>query len=291
MDEAVNKGFLHENFRLFHLKDQRAPAVEPHYHEFDKLVVLLAGAVDYTVEGFLYRMRPGDVLFVRHHDIHCPAISPDSVYERVILWIAPPFLEKRRDGPEEPSLETCFDLSSARRACLYRPDAEEFARLKRLLWDLEAASGGSETAFGAGLLEDALFTCLFVALNRMALRAPGEQPRQTDARISEALRYIHAHLAEPLSVDRLAASCYLSRYYFMRRFKEATGCTVHGYILQKRMTAAALRLDGGAGVEETARAVGFAEYTAFLRAFRKSFGMTPSEYRRRDRGLEGSYFE
>ena len=175
MDAAVNKGFLQENFRLFHLRDRRAPAVEPHYHEFDKLVVLLAGAVDYTVEGCLYRMRPGDVLFVRHHDIHCPVIHPDSVYERVILWIAPPFLQQRRDGPEGPSLETCFELSSARRACLYRPDAEEFARLKRLLRDLEAAPG--ETAFGARLLEDALFTCLFVALNRMALRAPGNSRR------------------------------------------------------------------------------------------------------------------
>jgi hypothetical protein len=32
-------------------------------------------------------MQPGDLLFVRHHDIHRPVISPERVYERIVLWI------------------------------------------------------------------------------------------------------------------------------------------------------------------------------------------------------------
>ena len=58
MADAINKGYLLENFRLFHLRDRRAQKMAPHYHEFDKIVVLCAGAVDYTVEGVSYRMQP-----------------------------------------------------------------------------------------------------------------------------------------------------------------------------------------------------------------------------------------
>lgn len=287
MDEAVNKGYLLENFRLFHLKDRRAPAVEPHYHEFDKLVALFSGAVDYTVEGACYKMRPGGLLFVRHHAIHRPVIDPGSVYERCVLWIAPAYLQ--RLSPAGESLETCFDLSLERRSCLYRPSYERFERLRKQLLELETAL--TENDFGGEALSNACFVRLLVELNRMALRSRGETPQNGDRQIDDTLRYIHDHLSEPLSVDALAARCYLSRYYFMRRFKDATGCTVHGYIQQKRLTAAAERLDGGDGVQEAALGVGFSEYSSFLRAFRKAFGMTPSEYLRRKRGLKGDYTE
>ena len=70
MNEAVSKGYLHEDFRLFHLNDREAQTVEPHYHEFDKFVMVCAGNVEYTVEGVSNRMQAGDMLFVRHHDIH-----------------------------------------------------------------------------------------------------------------------------------------------------------------------------------------------------------------------------
>ena len=43
MDEAVNKGYLHEDFRLFHLKDSLAQTADTHYHEFDKFVMVCPG--------------------------------------------------------------------------------------------------------------------------------------------------------------------------------------------------------------------------------------------------------
>ena len=43
---AKKRGYLNEDFRLFHLKDSRAQRVEYHYHEFDKLVLQLGGTGD-----------------------------------------------------------------------------------------------------------------------------------------------------------------------------------------------------------------------------------------------------
>ena len=287
MNEAVSKGYLFEDFRLFHLNDRLAQSVEPHYHEFDKFVMVCAGSVDYTVEGVSNRMQPGDMLFVRHHDIHRPEISPDSAYERYVLWITPGYLE--RCGTQSADLGTCFALCSQRRSFMLRPGTEQERRVRKDLTELESALHDRE--FGSEILADACFRRLLVTLNRCVLTGPEHPPRDVDPKIDEVLRYINGNLAEDLSVEALAARSFLSRYYFMRRFKEATGYTVHSYIQQKRLALAAEKLDGGLSVTAAAMESGFPEYSVFLRTFRKAFGMTPSEYLRRQRTMDSSYRE
>ena len=53
-ETASKRGYLNEDFRLFHLKDSRAQKVDYHYHEFDKLILLLGGKAAYLVEGVTY---------------------------------------------------------------------------------------------------------------------------------------------------------------------------------------------------------------------------------------------
>ena len=65
MDENYEKrGYLLEDFRLFHLKDDRGTKVDYHYHEFCKIVLLLSGSGSYTVEGRRYLLLPGDIVLV-----------------------------------------------------------------------------------------------------------------------------------------------------------------------------------------------------------------------------------
>ena len=64
------RGYLHEDFRIFHLKDADATRVDYHYHEFDKLVLLLSGTVTYFIEDIAYTMKAGDLLAVPHNIIH-----------------------------------------------------------------------------------------------------------------------------------------------------------------------------------------------------------------------------
>ena len=49
--EVGKRGYLNEDYRLFHPKDTRALKLGYHYHEFDKLVFLLRGRTSYTIEG------------------------------------------------------------------------------------------------------------------------------------------------------------------------------------------------------------------------------------------------
>ena len=285
--KAANKGYLFENFRLFHLRDRRAQQVESHYHDFDKALVFYSGSVDYIIEGVTYSLSPGDILFVPHNAIHRPVISPKSDYERAVLWIRPGFLENK--STEDSRLSSCFTLSAERRACLYHPEAETWSRIKKLVAGMEKSAG--EERFGSAMLTEILFMQLMIEFNRCVLEASPSQPGSMDPKIDEALRYINNNLSEELSVDSLAGMCYLSRYYFMRRFKESTGYTVHNYICQKRLAAAAEKLEEGTGVTEAAVSVGFSDYSSFLRAFKKLYGATPSEFLQRREALDSQYGE
>ena len=58
--EMINKrGYLKEDFRLFHIRDQVELELGYHYHEFDKIVVFLTGNVTYVVEGKAYFLSMG----------------------------------------------------------------------------------------------------------------------------------------------------------------------------------------------------------------------------------------
>ena len=102
---------------------------------------------------------------------------------------------------------------------------------------------------------------------------------RSDPRFNRMLEFINQNLAGDLSVDRLAREFFLSSSYLMHAFKRHTGCTLHQYVLQKRLIQAAAAIREGEPVVASALAAGFSDYTTFLKAFRKQYGCAPGELR------------
>ena len=279
VSEVGKRGYLNEGFRLFHLKDTRAQKLDYHYHEFDKLILLLGGKVTYVVEGVTYFLQPWDVLLVQHSLIHKPIIDPAEPYERVVLWLDRTWLSQRSDPGER--LDTCFDTARERGFHLLRADGARRLRYMQTIQGLEEALHSKE--FGAARLADTLCQQLLIDVNRdiLASRTAAEAPDsyRVDPKMEEILQYIVHHLDEDLSVDSLSKRFYLSRYYLMHRFKAVTGFTVHQYISQKRLLLAGELIRQGVPVMKAAEQAGFAEYSTFLRAFQNTFHMSPREFR------------
>ena len=276
--EVGKRGYLNEDYRLFHLRDERAVKLDYHYHEFDKLVFLLSGRATYNIEGKSYLLQPMDILLVSRNLIHLPVIDPAETYERMVLWINRSFLS--RFSTPEADLASCFSLAAQREFHLHRPRGEDRVRYRDLFDRVETAGGDS--GFGAGLLADTCVLQLMVALNRDLLEAPTQTDAVTyrfDPKMEEVTHFIRDHLGEELSIDRLAGSFFLSRYYLMHRFKEVYGCTVHQYIRQKRLQAAAEQIRQGVPVLKAAAEAGFGDYSVFLRAFRAAYGRSPREWK------------
>ena len=272
----TKRGYLHEDFRLFHLRDVGVEEMEYHYHEFDKIVIFLSGTASYIMEGRSYFLEPWDVLLVSHHLIHKPDIDPNDPYERVVIYLDPGFI--RSHSTKDADLTACFRLARQRQFALMRTEGEQRKTLQSLLSNLEQAL--SDKGFGGDLLARTCFLQLLIHLNRAMVKDRtdrDETASRHDPKIERTLSYINEHLSENLSVDTLAGQVYISKYHFMRRFKELTGCSVHQYITQKRLLAAARLLRAGVSAQNACARCGFQDYSAFQRAFRRQFGMTPRD--------------
>ena len=276
--EIGKRGYLNEPYRLFHLRDNRALALDYHYHEFDKLVLLLGGRATYHIEGRSYPLQPMDILLVSRNLIHLPEAEPGLDYERMVLWIDRDFMSRHSVPGAE--LSDCFTLTARRGVHLHRPRGEERSRWRARFEEVEAAAG--DRGFAAPLLADTCVLQLMVALNRDLLKAPaqpGSVSYRFDPKMEEVTHYIREHLTEELSVDRLAGVFFLSRYYLMHRFKAVYGCTLHQYIRQKRLQQAAEQIRRGVPILKAAEEAGFGDYSVFLRAFRSTYGRSPREWK------------
>ena len=276
--EVGKRGYLHEDYRLFHLRDNRSLQLDYHYHEFDKLVLQLGGRVTYNIEGKSYLLQPMDILLVSRNMIHLPVVDPEQTYERMVLWINRDFLA--RFSTPEADLAACFALTAQREFHLYRPRGEDRGRYRDLFGQLWDASHSE--AFGAPLLADTCALQLMIALNRDMLAAPTETATVSyrfDPKMEEITHFIRDHLREELTIERLSSTFFLSRYYLMHRFKEVYGCTVHQYIRQKRLQQAAEQIRQGVPVLKAAEEAGFGDYSVFLRAFRSAYGRSPRNWK------------
>ena len=98
-------------------------------------------------------------------------------------------------------------------------------------------------------------------------------------RVRKALDYIHENYSEPLSLESIARRVGISRCYFSRTFKGATGFSVIEYINSIRCREARLLIEGGSSVSEAAVICGFENMSYFTRTFKKCMGVLPSKFR------------
>lgn len=271
------EGYLNENFRFFHLRDTAGQERDFHFHEFDKIVILLSGSVEYHVEGAAYKMQTGDIILVRHHMIHKAEIDVSVPYERIIIYLDSSYVD--RFAPDMGLME-CFSLAEKRRFCLARPNELELESLNTQLMRLEEST--KDKAFAAGYMQGTNLAQLLVLINRIMQRGTQikTEAAEYNEKIADVLSYINENLSEELSVDELAAMSFLSRYHFMRLFKAQTGYTVHNYIRQKRLTLAARLIREGMSASHAASECGFSDYSAFHRAFSSTFGVSPGKIKK-----------
>lgn len=276
-DYFTREGYLNENYHYFHLHDSVGQEKSFHFHEFDKIVLLLSGKVDYIVEDVTYTLKPWSVLLVRHHAIHKALIDVSAPYDRIILYLDGTYFTRILP---DASLMACFESSDRLGDCLLFPDEAQKNALSSVISSYETAA--ADLQYGSDAMRETLIMQFLILVNRISLNGKNiaATDRRYDEKIRQTLSFINENLSHELSIDHLAAKVYLSRYYFMRLFKQQTGSTVHAYIRQKRLLYAARLIREGFSAGQAASMSGFNDYSVFNRAFRENFGICPADLKK-----------
>ena len=97
----------------------------------------------------------------------------------------------------------------------------------------------------------------------------------------EIKSFLDEHYMEKITLDSLAASFYIDKFYMSKIFKETYGTTINAYILSKRITQAKKMLRfTELSIDEIGSRVGMNDANYFSRSFKKLEGISPSEYKR-----------
>ena len=112
-------------------------------------------------------------------------------------------------------------------------------------------------------------------------QSPKHQDRQEERTITLITRYLQEHLAEEISLSILAEEFHLSAQYISQLFKSEIGVGFLAYLTNIRMEQAKkLLLSTSLSIAEVSEQSGYGDYRVFTKVFKKSEGITPSQYRR-----------
>lgn len=270
------KGYLFNDFKMFHIRNTEEKTYAYHYHDFYKILIFLKGNVTYTIEGKSYKLKPFDMVLVNKEAIHRPDVSGSEPYERIVFYISGEYLDKHQT--DEYDLECCFHMAKKEGSDVLRFPAMINTRLLSIIEEIEE-NGQNNSKYAAKLYANVLFMEFMILLNRGCVDGTGTFNHSVsfNQKMIDLIKFIGEHLTEELTIEELAEHFYISKYHMMRQFKEETGYTIHQYITEKRVLLAKGLMDGGLSATQACYDSGFRDYSTFSRAYKRKMIKSPAE--------------
>ena len=94
--------------------------------------------------------------------------------------------------------------------------------------------------------------------------------------VKNSIEFIKDSLDTNITLDDLALNSKLSKYHFLRTFKNTTGLTPHQFIIVQRVEKAKELISKGTNLNEVAFHTGFSDQSHFNRTFKKIYGYSPN---------------
>lgn len=244
-----------------------------HSHTFYELLYCCNNCgAEYLVGADRYRLQKGDIVFVPPGISHRPLL-PDHMqepYERYVLWISQEFIDQ---------FARMFATGAEKLAggTLLRTGNNKWELLggyfRRGVWEAENQAPGWQAAIIGNTIT--LLTLMSRSIKeRTASVLKAEKPDL----LNEVMTYIELHLNEKITLEETAKHFYVSISTITQLFRQKMGTSFYRCVTQRRLIAAKVRIGNGEALEDVSRAVGFADYSSFYRAFKKEYGITPRQY-------------
>lgn len=249
--------------------------VSLHSHSFYEVLYCRGGTgVEYLVGSDRYRLQKGDIVLVPPGISHRP-ILPENMaepYKRDVLWVSQEFVDMMSSQfPDDTALER--DRSVPIRTAGSR---WEFigTLFRNGVKEAEKQAPGWEVAVLGNTM------MIFANLKRAYIeRSAGILKTEKRELLDEINAYIEENFASPLTLETVAKHFYISQSAVSHLFKQKMGVSLYRYVTQRRLIAAKNLILEGAAMETVAEQVGFGDYSAFYRAFKGEFGISPRQFR------------
>lgn len=254
-----------------------------HWHEEMEITLICEGMSDYKVGQVPFRAQQGDIVLVPPYCTHAAFEIPGKTMTSDSIVFHLDFLGAH--GRDLSASKYLRPLSEGRMRmpAAIRPDDPGYGEILAAFIAAKDCFLEKPPFYEIRLREHLLH--LLILLFEYGYITESEESRnaiENRQQLIGVLQYIADHYREKLNVAELAALSGFSESYFMNSFRQQVGMSCIRYINHYRIQRAAEALEEtSAPVMEIAMDNGFDNISYFNLQFRREFGMTPRDFRRR----------
>ena len=245
-----------------------------HSHTFYEILCCRNNCgAEYLVGAERYRLQKGDIILIPPGVSHRPLLpeSMEEPYIRDVLWINGDFFHQlwQTFYNRQPRENYSGLLRTAGTRWAYLETA-----LRSIVREAEQQAEGWDMAVTGSAVT--FLSHLRRALeNEDAAAITAEEPDL----LERLMAYIERNLAKRITLEDTARHFYVSGSTVGQLFRKKMGVSFYRCVTQRRLIAAKLLIAQQVQLEEVAERTGFTDYSAFYRAFRREYGISPRQYR------------
>ena len=249
--------------------------VTNHWHNSLELIVITEGIMEVGIGDDTYHLHENEMIIIDSGAIHyTQVIGYTTVYAIQI-----PYHIMQNHIPNYEY--SCF--RSKNNSILFEKNADS-KNLKELIVSYNKLSSEKPAGYSlrcSSILYEIIYHLYMNYMVEIDRSLKGKNDWHMN-RVKQVISYINQNYTQALSLSDGAELLSLNPEYFCRYFKKYTGYTFLDYVNTTRLTHIANDLQHtSASVTDLTEKHGFTNYKLFLKMFRKTYGCTPSEYRKK----------
>ena len=245
-----------------------------HTHPFTELFYVVDGKGEFNIQGQRFPVKPNDFVIINPQVEHTELSSPDEPLEYIVVGINGLSFSNLTPVSEGGHPFSFFNL---------RDEQKDILRYLNAMVQEATSQSMSYELVCHNLLEILLIKIL--RHQHFDLEV-GKQSKATKD-ISFIKHYLETYYHESIQLEDLASMTHLSRFYISHSFKKEIGMSPMEYLIDIRIKESKILLrTTNYSISQVADIVGFTTPTYFSKQFRKSTGISPTDYREQYQGVQ-----
>ena len=245
-----------------------------HTHPFTELFYVVDGKGEFNIQGQRFPVKANDFVIINPQVEHTELSSPDEPLEYIVLGINGLSFSNLTPVSEGGHPFSFFNL---------RDEQKDILRYLNAMVQEATSQSMSYELVCHNLLEILLIKIL--RHQHFDLEV-GKQSKATKD-ISFIKHYLETYYHESIQLEDLASMTHLSRFYISHSFKKEIGMSPMEYLIDIRIKESKILLrTTNYSISQVADIVGFTTPTYFSKQFRKSTGISPTDYREQFQGVQ-----